>query len=198
MTNGKYVRKRRLRWRKEFVLLCSIAILLIGMVGGSLAYLFMGTDPVTNTFIPADIDVEVTETMNDEKTVKSNVYFKNTGDIPVYMRAKLIINWTDADGNIVPAIPEAVAGEYTYTKEGLPGEGWSEEIGGYYYYESAVNEKTKNLVDSITANYPPDPEYFLYVDVLVETVQAEPVDAVIAVWGEAAAEVVGAIVKEVK
>lgn len=173
-------RKRRLSWRKEFVLACSVIVLLIGFAGGSLAYLFTHTDSITNTFTPAEVDVTIQETFNQQK--KENVKFKNAGDVPVYMRARLVINWTDANGNIVPAKPD----EYSYTTSGdLPGTGWVERNDGYYYYTSpvAAGASTTNLVDSITANTPDNPEYYLLVDVLVETIQATPTDAVIAAWG---------------
>lgn len=170
-------RKRRLSWRKEFVLACSAIVLLIGFAGGSLAYLFTHTDSITNTFTPAEVDVSIQETF-DEQT-KENVHFQNTGDVPVYMRARLVINWTDANGKIVPQ-PEGYSVEYNR----LPGTNWVQN-GTYYYYTKAVpaGESTTNLVDSITANTPENPEYYLLVDVLVETIQATPTDAVTAAWG---------------
>lgn len=163
-------RKRRLSWRKEFVLACSAIVLLIGFAGGSLAYLFTHTDSITNTFTPAEVDVTIQETFNQQK--KENVKFKNAGDVPVYMRARLVINWTDSTGKIVPAAPEG----YSYSKTGLPGTDWVLN-GDYYYYTSPVpaGVTTSNLVDSITAITPEKPEYFLLVDVLVETIQADGV-----------------------
>lgn len=171
-------RKPRLSWRKEFVLACSAIVLLIGFAGGSLAYLFTHTDSITNTFTPAEVDVTIQEKFDHQKK-KENVKFKNKGDVPVYMRARLVINWTDANGKIVPQ-PEG----YSFTKEGLPGTNWVQN-GTYYYYTKAVpaGESTTNLVDSITATTPKDPEYYLLVDVLVETIQATPTDAVTAAWG---------------
>lgn len=170
-------RKPRLSWRKEFVLACSAIVLLIGFAGGSLAYLFTHTDSITNTFTPAEVDVTIQEAFDHQKK-KENVHFQNTGDVPVYMRARLVINWTDANGNIVPA-PEG----YSVNKVGLPGEGWKEN-NGYYYYTSpvAADASTTNLVDSITARTPDNPEYYLLVDVLVETIQATPTQAVLDAW----------------
>lgn len=165
-------RKRRLRWRKEFVLLCSAVVLLIGLVGGSLAYLFTNTDPVRNTFTPAAVDVEIQEKFDEQK--KEDVRFKNKGDVPVYMRARLVINWTDSERNIVPA----PASDYEVKTSGLALDesGWVKN-GNYYYYTSPVpaGGTTSNLVNSITATTPKDPEYFLLVDVLVETIQADGV-----------------------
>lgn len=163
-------RKRRLSWRKEFVLACSVIVLLIGFAGGSLAYLFTHTDSIRNTFTPAEVDVTIQETF--DKQTKENVHFQNTGDVPVYMRARLVINWTDGNRNIVPAPPS----DYSVNEVGLTGTGWVKK-GDYCYYTSAVpvGGTTSNLVDSITAITPEKPEYFLLVDVLVETIQADGV-----------------------
>lgn len=175
-------RKPRLSWRKEFVLACSAIVLLIGFAGGSLAYLFTHTDSITNTFTPAEVDVTIQEAFDHQKK-KENVHFQNTGDVPVYMRARLVINWTDANGKIVPAVPE----NYTYTEDGLPSATDTDWVqrGNYYYYTKAVQpgESTTNLVDRITATTPNDPEYYLLVDVLVETIQATPTQAVQEAWG---------------
>ena len=165
-------RKRRLRWRKEFVLLCSAVVLRIGLGGGSLAYLFTNTDPVRNTFTPAAVDVEIIENFNEQE--KKDVSFKNKGDVPVYMRARLVINWTDSERNIVPA--PASDYEVKTSDLALPESGWVKN-GNYYYYTSPVpaGGTTSNLVNSITATTPDNPEYFLLVDVLVETIQADGV-----------------------
>lgn len=178
MYNAKHIRKRRLRWRREFVLVCSIAILVLGMVGGSLAYLFTNTDDVTNTFTPATIGVDIDENLTEQ--TKSNVRFQNTGDLPVYMRAKVIVNWEDENGNIVADVPEG----YSVTRSAL-GQGWTAHGDGYFYYNQPVDagEYSGVLYDSITAVYPEDHEYYLLVDVLVETIQAEPEQAVIDAWG---------------
>ena len=93
----------------------------------------------------------------------------------------VIVNWTDADGNIVASVPE----NYTYTMSGLPGSGWSALNGGYYYYESAVpaGESTGILLTKCVANTPENPDYFLLVDVLAESIQADPASAVREAWG---------------
>ena len=177
MYNGKHVRKRRLRWRKEFVLTCSIALLVIGMVGGSLAYLFTNTETVTNTFTPPTVDVDIEETVKTGE--KTDVYFHNTADYPVYMRALLVINWEDASGNIVGNVPEG----YSYTDSGIAS-GWVAKD-GYYYYTQAVaaGDTSTNLIDRIVETVPENAEYHLRVDVMVETIQAEPKTAVVEAWG---------------
>ena len=178
MNNGKYTRKRRLRWRKEFVLLCSIAILLIGMVGGSLAYLFMGTDAVTNTFTAPDIGVTIPEEFNGEK--KENVKVTNSCDFPVYARATYVVYWLDENGNVVPTKPlEDI--DYTITL----GSDWISN-GDYWYYNKLLGaRKTSNNFIDICQETDSDNAiaYKLVVDVIGEVVQAEPKAAVQELWG---------------
>ena len=48
--NKSVNRKTRLRWNRSFVLAASVLALLLGIVGASLAYLSMKTEPVKNEF----------------------------------------------------------------------------------------------------------------------------------------------------
>ena len=187
MYNGKHLRKRRLRWRKEFVLTCSIVLLVIGMVGGSIAYLFTNTEAVTNTFTAPEVDVTIPEEF--DKETKEHVKVSNSCDFDVYARATYVAYWIDKDGNVVP---EQLAAGTHYTIE--IGDDWTESV-GYWYYTSklAANSQTTDFIVTcapIDAATPDD--YRLVVDVIGEVVQAEPVDAIVELWGEAAAEAVGA------
>ena len=183
MNNGKYTRKRRLRWRKEFVLLCSIAILLIGMVGGSLAYLFMGTDPVTNTFTAPEIGVTIPE--HFDKDVKKDVKVTNSCDFEVYARATYVVYWLDENDNVVPIKPDKVF-DYTISI----GDDWEQE-GDYWYYNKllgAGGTSTDTSTDFIVHCQEVEKsgnaqKYKLVVDVIGEVVQAEPEAAVTDLWG---------------
>lgn len=178
MNNGKYTRKRRLRWRKEFVLLCSIAILLIGMVGGSLAYLFMNTDAVTNTFTAPEIGVTIPENFNGDK--KENVKVTNSCDFPVYARATYVVYWLDEEGNVVPTQPVEDT-DYTISI----GSNWNKS-GDYWYYNQLLGAD-KTSTDFIVLCQETETDnakaYKLVVDVIGEVVQAEPEAAVTELWG---------------
>lgn len=180
MINGKYHRKRRLRWRREFVLVCSIVLLLIGMVGGSLAYLFMSTDPVTNTFTAPNIDVTIPEDFENGDTEKKNVYVKNSCDFEVYARATYVAYWQNQQTlEIYPEIPVVAV---------THGSGWEKQSDGYWLYNQkvAANSQTATpfivlakLADGQTA-----PEgYKLVIDVIAEVVQANPAEARTQLWG---------------
>lgn len=183
-------KKRRTGSTKKLaVLLTSLALLIIIAVGGTLAYLFTNTEPVTNTFTPAKVDVTIEEDFDrtTDPTVKKDVKFQNTSNIPVYLRAMLVINWVDAEGNIVADVPDS----YSYTMSGLPmnddegNSNWTAaDADGYYYYKLpvAADAETDILLNECKAVSPENPEYFLQVDVLTEVIQAEPADAVKELW----------------
>ena len=172
--NGKRVMKT-----KQPVALVALLVLLCCTVAGTLAYLVDSTDPVTNTFTPAHVSTAVDETF--ENGVKSDVKIQNTGDIPAYIRAAVIINWADGDGN-VSATPVKTT-DYTikWTKEG-----WVEH-GGYYYYTApvAVGALTGQLFTGceLAKGVTPPEGYSLQVTILADGIQSEPADAVIQAWG---------------
>lgn len=172
MKYGKYSsnnRKRRLRWSKQFVLLASVAILLVGVVGGSLAYLLTNTAPVVNTFTPGNVEIEVKEEFNNN--VKSKVTIMNTGNVDAYIRARVVVTWQDDSGNIYPKQP-AEGTDYTisWTKDG-----WTEPVNGVYTHTNPVAPggqtgvlftNCKPVADKTPAGY------HLVVDVIAEAIQA--------------------------
>ena len=183
MYKGKHItKKRRLRWNKQFVLLVSIVALLLGIAGGSLAYLFTNTSPVENTFTAPTIGVDIEE--NFENNEKTNVFFTNTSDFPVYVRARIIENWTDKEGNVVAGTPDEVK-SYQVDRSVLPANTDWFKVGDYYYYTKPVaanGGETSVLLDRYAVTYPEGHNYYWLVDVLAETVQAVPTDAVVDIW----------------
>lgn len=189
MKNGKYSnknRKRRLRWNKQFVLLVSMVALLIGVIGGSLAYLFTNTDPVTNTFIPGEVDIDIDEPGWDH-AVKRSVTIQNNGNVSSYIRAAVVVTWQDESGKVYPGMPAAGTDYYIDWET----TGWiGPDNAGFYTFTTPVapNGKTSVL---ITECYPYDdktPEnYHLVVDVISEAIQADGMDGnvpvVTSAWG---------------
>lgn len=172
-------KRRRLRWSKPFAVLACVAVLLTGFVGSSLAWLMDNTDPVVNEFTPGKVSTSINENMNGN--TKSNVSFTNTGNVPAYIRAKLVITWQDGSGNVYGQAP--VLGD-DYTMSGL-GSDWVQS-GDYYYYTAVVQPggATGVLFSSITQKGEnPAEDYTLHVEVLAESIQSEPVKAVIDAWG---------------
>lgn len=175
MKNGKYSnknRKRRLRWGKEFVLLCSVVMLLIGVVGGSLAYLIAEGGSVENTFIPGKVSCSIQEPgWSDGETTKSNVTVKNTGNTDAYIRAAIVVTW-EKDGAKAPVAP-VLGTDYTLV---INTAAWTKN-GSYYYHNTAVapDKETEVLINSctVTGTYE---DYTLCVEILADAIQSTGVD----------------------
>lgn len=180
MYRGKHMKKRKRISGKTGVLFASLALIVAVAVGATVAYLIDDTSSVENTFQPAKVSCEIKETFNGN--VKSDVYIQNTSNIDAFIRAEIIVNWVNKDGEIVPA----PAG---YSYEVTLGSGWASS-GDYYYYTQKIapDGNTTDLIESIAPVYPDGitidtAEYFLQVDILADAIQAEPVSVVQAQWG---------------
>lgn len=165
--------KRRLRWRKQFVLLCSIVALLVGVVGGSIAYLTTATDPVENKFEPGKVACQINEKM--ENNVKSDVKVQNTGNTDAYIRARIVVTWQDRQGNVY-AKPPVAGTDYSITIK--TDTGWAKN-GEYYYYTSSVTPEgeTGILISSCSPVSGKAPSgYTLHVEILADAIQSKGVD----------------------
>ncbi len=191
--SGGRIRKpqhgRRLRWGKQFILLAAIALLALGIVGGTTAYLLTNTGNVVNTFTPSRVTCRIDETF--ENNVKSNVYVTNTGDTPAYIRAAIIVTWQDSSGNVAATVPIK---DVDYSIIFPANWNWTAGSDGYYYYNGSVapNNKTSNLIYSCTA-LKTNGNYTLHVEILADAIQSSPTSAVTEAWGTVAAGLVGAV-----
>ncbi len=169
----------KLNKSKLIALLLSLAALLAVTVGSTLAYLATSTAPLENKFDPAQVSCVVNETFNG--TQKTDVSVKNTSDIPAYIRAAVIVTWTDASGNISAKSPVLVT-DYTMTL--AENSGWVIN-GNYYYYTSpvAAGESTGILISSIIDTETVNEGYELTVEIVAEAIQSQPETAVKAAWG---------------
>lgn len=170
--------KSGFRWKRSGILLAAVIVLLAGAVGGTWAFLVAQSEPVENNFTYAHVRCMINETFDG--MTKSNVQIQNTGDIPAYIRARIVVTWKDASGN-VSAVP--VKGtDYTMTM----GTGWTQQ-GDYWYCKTAVNpdDFTPELITkcekTTNANVPNG--YNLSVEILADAIQSEPASAVTEAWG---------------
>ena len=172
--NGKRVMKT-----KQPVALVALLVLLCCTVAGTLAYLVDKTPEVKNTFEPAKVTTAVDEKFDG--TTKSEVKIKNTGDIPAYIRAAVIINWADGDGN-VSATP-VKDGDYVIKYDSS--NTWK-KIGDYWYYTKPVAADSlteKALIESCAPVAGKAPEgYNLQVTILADGIQSEPLTAIKEAW----------------
>ena len=176
MKNGKHAAPRGMK--RSLVLVVSLLALLLAVAGGTLAWL-TAQDSVSNTFTPAHVTCDVDETFDG--TAKSNVSIKNTSDIPVYIRASIIVTWKDSSGNVYGQLPVADT-DYTISY----GTGWTRQ-GDYWYCNSevAVGANTPELISSCTevAGKAPKENYRLSVEIIAEAIQSQPDRAVQQAWG---------------
>lgn len=177
MKNGKHAAHGGMK--RSLVLVVSLLALLLVVAGGTLAWL-TAQDSVSNTFTPAHVTCDVEETFNG--TAKSNVSIKNTSDIPVYIRASIIVTWKDFSGNVYGQLPVADT-DYTISY----GTDWTQQ-GDYWYCNSevAVGANTPELISRCTVKdgaTPPGDDYRLSVEIIAEAIQSQPARAVQQAWG---------------
>lgn len=165
--------------KRSFVLVASVLVLLLAVAGGTLAWLTANTGPVVNTFTPAHVSCDVEEEFKDG--IKSDVKVKNTGDIPAYIRAYIVVTWKDAAGNVYGQKPVANT-DYTMT---MGSNGWAQKD-GYWYCNTAVasGANTPVLISNceVKDNATIPDGYNLSVEIIAEAIQSVPEEAVEDAW----------------
>lgn len=158
--------RNRRKFIKSSLLLIAVVALLVAAVGGTVAYLVTNTSPVVNTFTPATVDTEVTDTVKGN--TKSDVTIANKSNIPVYMRVAVVANWYK-DGKVVAPWND-------YDNLGVNSTNWT-LTGDYYYYNGTVAAGAEvKLFDSYTASDGPDGAH-LEMDIISQVIQAEGMGA---------------------
>lgn len=163
--------------KKALILMVSLVAILAVSVGGVLAWLATSSKDVTNTFAPGDTKIEIEEDF-DGRT-KKNVYVTNKGNIPVYIRANLVFTWKDSADNIIEKPADA-----TLTVDYGNGD-WVKGSDGFWYYTKPVaadGGKTTNLIERATIKFPEGKGYKMDLEVMAQSIQAEPTNAVVDSW----------------
>lgn len=179
----KITRKPQKGVGKVGALLLSLLLLTVFAVGGTVAYLVTRTTPVQNTFTPAAVSCEVTETF--ENNVKSNVNVTNTGDTDAYIRVRLVTYRVNASGQHIGGT--ATVPDFTL------GTNWV-EYGGYYYYTQPVapgGSPSYPLIGNtgITLiEYTDADGGKQVIEVMAEAIQSSPASAVQQSWGVSISE----------
>ena len=165
MKRGKYERIPPVRRRrtKPFLLLVCIVLILCLTIGGTVAYLAANSRSVENQFTPGQVSCAVDE----------NGMIINTSNVKAYLRAAVIANWVDDDGNIVI---KDTSPSFTVCS------GWSLDVkNGIYYYENAVEAGVSvPFVSEYSVN--------ACIEIAAEAIQAEGMGAESAqdAWAKAA------------
>ena len=158
MARGKYehVAKHGKKKKKAFSLLLSIALILTLAVGGTLAYIITTSAMVNNQFGAGHVSASV----NDNGQVTNN------GNVDAYIRAAVVVNWMDKDGNVYGIKPNCSLSI---------NDGWK-KIGDFYYYtaEVASNGTTTTAPANVSVNEnPPSAAYSLSIEIVAEAIQAD-------------------------
>lgn len=168
------IRKKNI---KPILLLASLILAITAVVGGTLAFLLDTAGPVENIFEPTRVPIEVEETLDG--TTKKAVSIKNHGNIPAYIRVKVLINWVNDAGEIVIAdgLPMEEKVLVGIAKE------WEKHTDGYYYYTKPVpaGGSTGYLIGVEGYKYSED-TYNLQVEFLAQSIQTEPANVVVDMW----------------
>lgn len=171
--------KSGFRWKRSGILLAAVIVLLAGAVGGTWAFLVAQSEPVQNNFTYAHVRCTIDEKF--ENGVKSDVKIQNTGDIPAYIRARIVVTWKDANGNVSSTVPVKNT-DYTIA---FNEKDWTQQ-GGYWYCNTAVDVggETPVLITKCEKKGNAPKDYDLSVEILADAIQSEPANAVKEAWGE--------------
>ena len=181
MYQGAYIRKGskpRVRMNRTAILFMAIIMLIGTVIGSTVAFLITNTGPVENKFAYASVSCEVKEDF--QGNTKKDVQITNTGSTNAYIRATYVVNWLDAQVNIVASVPDG----YSYSLNVNPDGKWT-KMGDYYYYLTPVapRDSTPGSLLTCTVTRPENPEYRLSVEILATAIQSTPAKAVTEAWG---------------
>lgn len=143
----------------------SVALVLAVAAGSTLAYVFVKTDALENLFRHSQVTCRV--------DADGQVFaVTNTGNIDAFIRAAVVVNWVDGEGNIRGVKPTADQ----YALE-INGSAWY-CLDGVYYCLGIVepDENTPALITAVTVLEQPA-GYQLQVEVAAEAIQAKGVNA---------------------
>ncbi|MBR2464127.1 MAG: hypothetical protein IKB41_01675 [Clostridia bacterium] len=175
------------RWhgKRAIALLALTVVLVLGVVGGTVAFIVTRTDSVTNTFQPAVID-----------SVTAQSVVGNMGDAPSFARVAVVVNWVANDGTVY-AVSPSLGTDYSITFDTA---NWKQGTDTFWYYTKAL----ENLPDDADINaegFDPTPYvttslitectqlaaapdgYSLKVEILASTIQADPETVAETQWG---------------
>lgn len=170
-------RKKHNRTAKLLMLVLVLALILGLSVGVTIAFVMTRTLQMENTFTPAKVEVTIQQTAgNSDGTLASAVIVNDKSNIPVYIRAAVVINWEHPDGGVCGASHTAELPEIVLNTAG----GWEKGSDGYYYYMESVEvgEATANLL-STPLVLPTDSDgCSAQVFILASAIQAQGTDGV--------------------
>ena len=157
------------RNNKKLIMLASVLVLIVATIGGSIAYMAAKTDNVVNEFTFGNVPIDIPEQFDG--TTKSDVKVHNNGSADAFVRAKIVVTWKNAAGEISGTAVK----DTEYTLE-LNTKDWFLKD-GFYYCTNRVEANTDSEVLINTATkadgvVPPE-GYDLSIEILAQSVQAD-------------------------
>ena len=163
---------------KKAVVFCVLTVVLaLAVVGTTLAIIIDRTDPLVNTFPPANVNINM---------VGNTV--TNHSDTSVYVRAAVVVTWVNNNGT-----PDDATDDTTLSTAPVEGtdynitfntsENWAKGADGFWYQKNAVaaGGSAPALIGSVTQETTVE-GYTLTVQVLTSAIQAIPATAVVESW----------------
>ena len=167
-----------LRNKKTLPAFVALVLILCCTAGGTLAWLVTTSGPVVNTFTPGSVTTYVDEKF--ENGTKSNVTVTNTGNVDAYIRAAIVVNWINDQGEVY-AQPVKDSDYEIELNIGTGEKQWTKGTDGFYYYNNSVapGVQTDVLIKSLTKtdSAVTPAGYDLQVTILAEGIQAEGMGA---------------------
>ena len=159
----------------------AILVAVLGMTAPTRAYLAASSNEAVNQFQNTTVTCAVSEQFDG--AAKTIVKLQNTGDIPAYLRSRVLVTWKNADGQLHWQKPQPGT-DFTMTLD--LANGWMQHTDGYYYWQAPVEPLgfTGVLIPECRQLPGRAPEGFrLSVEILGDAIQSEPDAAVLEAWG---------------
>lgn len=183
--------KKVIRWNRSFVVLAALLVLVLGIVGTTLAWLTDKTKDLTNTFEYAKVSCQVLEDVNSNETRKTNVRIQNTGNTEAYIRATYVVTYRDNTGSILYETLSNRTWNVDLSNK-INTDSWVKGEDGYWYCKTPVAPGAETPVlfnDPINGNGTflndgrSKEQAITYVEILATAIQSQPVKAMGEAWG---------------
>ena len=163
--------------------LFAAVLLIAGISGSAVAYMRTRTVAIENDVEPAYVSCEVIETLTEDKTAKTDIQVKNTGNIDAYLRIRLVTYWVNNINDKEQPVAETSA---SLTEIPFDNENWIAGSGNTYYYKKPVAPEAMveflKIGDSIVLQASVNGNWQV-IEVFAEAIQSLPANAVYESWG---------------
>lgn len=170
---GNYMKRN---WALLVLVLCLSTCAITGMILAKYAddnQMESGIDITAQGVLSVAVSDPVVEGYKHSYTLSN----RNDSNVPVYVRAAVLVNWQDSEGNLW-AVPPKEGSDYIIEATSCT------KLGDYYYYnDSCEPSDAFQLSVNLAAGAKPPVGYTLHVTILAEGIQCIPENAASDAWG---------------